>query len=261
MRMNPTMNQITLTSDITVEVVQQVGSDTTIAHAAWVSPPHRMPTMYAPFGWLPPDKDGNVCVANEKRVEGLLRTLVEKRHGTPFEHGLLTVYVHAPIKVWREWHRHRIGHSYNEESGRYKDLEPVFYVPPRERPMIRPEGFKSMRPAFDRATDEEYAETLKCLEEGYRGSYTQYQKMLDLMVDRGLARDVLGVGIYSSCWVTTNPRSLMSFLELRTEVRKAKRPSHPLYEIRVAAEKVEEHFSRYWPVTHRLWVENGRIAP
>ena len=44
----------------------------------------------------------------------------------------MTFYVQAPIFVFREFMRHRIA-SYNEESGRYRELRPVFYVPAPER--------------------------------------------------------------------------------------------------------------------------------
>lgn len=232
---------ITLTSEIGVELVDAMGSDARIVQAARVS------TQGAG--------------ATEEESYGLIRYLMKARHGTPFEHGSLTVRVHAPIKVWREWHRHRVGWSYNEESGRYKQLEPVFYVPPRDRPMIRPEGFKSARPAFDTATDDEYQQTLQHLEAGYRAAYLHYQGMLELQVDRGLARDVLGVGIYSACFCTANPRSVMHFLELRTDRPDAARPSKPLYEIAVAAGKLEAIFAERWPLTYRAWNECGRAAP
>jgi thymidylate synthase (FAD) len=239
---------ITLTSEISVEEIQQVGSDDMLARAAWVSTGKDQVT---PQGEP----------ITPERVRGCLRFLMQNRHGTPFEHGALTVRVHAPIKVWREWHRHRVGWSYNEESGRYKQLEPVFYVPPRIRPAIRPEDFKSARPAFDVATDEEYTEMVRILESGYTNAYYCYEKLLALQVDRGLARDVLGVGIYSACYCTANPRSLMHFLELRTHESTAKRPSRPLYEIEVAARKVEAIFARHWPITYAAWQENGRAAP
>ncbi len=252
------MSEIRLTSEIAVEVVDKMGDDASLGHAAWVSPPHRSRrTAEAPLGLTPKDKP----VTLELLRAGLLQTLIEKRHGTPFEHSCLTLYVHAPICVWREWHRHRIAWSYNEESGRYKDLEPVFYIPPRGRPAIRPEGFKSMRPSFDVPTDEEYEMILIHLKLGYEHAYMKYQQMLEMQVDRGLARDVLGVGIYSSCYCTCNPRSLMAMLELRTTEPTAKRPSAPLYEIEVAARKAEQFFKEYWPVTYELWNKHGRMAP
>ena len=53
----------------------------------------------------------------------------------------------------------------------------------------------------------------------------------------------------------------MAFLELRTAHTEAKRPSKPLWEIRAAADKLEKIFASHWPLAHRLWVENGRMAP
>ncbi len=58
------------------------------------------------------------------------------RHGSPFEHNSMTFYVQAPIFVFREFMRHRIA-SYNEESGRYRELRPVFYVPAPERNLVQ----------------------------------------------------------------------------------------------------------------------------
>jgi thymidylate synthase (FAD) len=242
------MTEIILKSTIDVEYVQHVGTDEMLARAAWVVRPGVTRTS-----------DGKPIT--KERVEGVLGHMLKNRHGTPFEHGSLTVLVNAPIKVWREWHRHRIAWSYNEESGRYKQLDPFFWIPPKDRPMIRPEGFKSARPAFDVATDQEYELIRASLTQGYKDAYQQYEYMLSLQVDRGLARDVLGVGIFSACYCTANPRSIMTFLELRTKEEDSKRPSNPLWEIDNAARQLEEIFARYWPVTHRLWNENGRMAP
>lgn len=197
----------------------------------------------------------------EKEQRGLLNFLMANRHGTPFEHGSLTVRAHGPACMWWEWVRHRIAWSYNLESSRYKQMSPLFYVPPRDRPMIRPDGFKSARPAFDRATDEEYAEVVRALKEGYRHNYELYEHLLEIGVDRGLARDVLGFGVYFAGYCTANPRSIMAFLELRTNEPTAKRPSKPLFEIDVAARKLEGLFAARWPMTHSLWVANGRMAP
>jgi thymidylate synthase (FAD) len=238
------MAEIILRSEIGVEEIQYVGDDATLAHAAMVSTKGMLADQ------MP-----------EGKVPGLLNFLMKNRHGTPFEHGSLTVRVHAPIKVWREWHRHRIGWSYNEESGRYKQLEPVFWLPPPHRPMMRPEGFRSALPSFDLATPEEYALLTSELKEGYQLEYDRYERLLAAGFDRGLARDVLGVGIFSACYCTANPRSIMAFLELRTKVDESKRPSKPLWEINDAASQLEAIFASRWPITHKCWNENGRMAP
>lgn len=241
------MTALTFTSEISVDEIRVMGDDALIAHAAMVS-------TRGISG------DGKISVG-EQKIEAMINFLMEKRHGTPFEHSSMTVRVHGPIKIWREWHRHRVGWSYNEESGRYKQLDPVFYIPTQSRKMIRPEGFKSSRPEFDFATDEEYADIIADLKDGYHYAYAKYERMLARGCDRGLARDVLGVGIYSACYCTANPRSIMHFLELRTSDPTAKRPSSPLYEIEVAARKLEDLFARRWPITYAAWTRHGRCAP
>lgn len=243
------MAEIILKSEIDVEEIQAVGSDEMLARAAWVS-------TGKDCGRAP---DGQPITA--VKIAGVLGYLMKNRHGTPFEHGALTVRVHAPIKVWREWHRHRVGWSYNEESGRYKQLDPVFYVPAADRPMIRPDHFKSSKPDFALATEEQYKDIIFSLKAGYLQSYNIYEELLAIGADRGLARDVLGVGIYSACYCTANPRSIMHFLELRTRVDDAKRPSRPLWEINQAANKLEAIFAKHWPITHAAWLINGRQAP
>jgi thymidylate synthase (FAD) len=197
---------------------------------------------------------------------------MKMRHGTPFEQSGMTFFVHAPIFVWREWHRHRIGMSYNEESGRYKQLDPVFYMPPKARPMFKVDDWKPGKPKFLRydevgnmhdqtEAEAKYLRLIDNLKECYQLCYDKYVENLNMGFDPGLARDCLPVGIYSSCWVTCNPRSLMHFLSLRTHEESAKFVSYPLYEIEVAARLCEEIFKEGWPITYKAFNDFGRVAP
>lgn len=301
---------IKLTSEIKVESIQSMGGDHMVVAAAKVSTngaeAHKFArvsceihTVFDPE-WRTCDR----CKPWREKMEesrGLIRYLMRMRHGTPFESSAMTFFVQAPIFVWREWHRHRVGFSYNEESGRYKQLDPVFYIPPSDRPMIKVGDWKPGRPKF--LTLDEYAATgAKCsrcqgrgeirdvaaevndrchvcngsglyttkgeydnivndFALGYELEYQRYERQLARNLDPGLARDCLPVGIYSSCWVTANPRSLMHFLSLRTHHEDAKFVSYPLYEIEVAANAVEALFAQGWPITHAAFVECGRVAP
>lgn len=238
----------TYKSTIDVRQIQSMGGDHMVVAAAKVSTDGLAAEALAKMP------------ADEKY--GLIKYLMNHRHGTPFEHGALTFFVHAPIFVWREWHRHRIGFSYNEESGRYKQLEPVFYIPDRERPMMKVDGWKPGRPKFARCEDNEvYSTLIANLTRCYEASYHAYEDNLALGVDPGLARDCLPVGIYSSCWVTCNPRSLMAFLSLRTHEPDSKYVSYPLHEIELGARAVEEILKAGWPLTHKAFVEGGRVGP
>lgn len=240
---------LTFKSDIEVSLVNRMGGDYMVVAAARVSTTGLEALSYA-----------DNLLTEENR--GLINYLMKHRHGTPFEHSSLTFFVHAPIFVWREWHRHRIGFSYNEESGRYKVLEPVFYLPDRERPMMKVEGWKPGRPKFLRCDDESVYETLcNNLRESYAFAYDKYQQNLQLGIDPGLARDCLPVGIYSGCWVTCNPRSLMSFLSLRTHEPQAAYVSYPLWEIELAARTCETIFAQGWPITYQAFLDHGRVAP
>lgn len=236
-------------STIDVTKIQSMGGDYMVVAAAKVSTNGVDAAEFAD-----PIRDGENA--------GLINFLMKHRHGTPFEHSAMTFFVHAPIFVWREWHRHRIGFSYNEESARYKQLEPIFYIPDRERPMMKVDGWKPGRPKFLRCDDAvKFDGLIKRLVNCYSDCYEAYQQNLTDGFDPGLARDCLPVGIYSGCWVTCNPRSLMSFLSLRTHCSDAKYVSYPLYEIEVAAEACERILRVGWPLTHQAFVENGRVAP
>jgi thymidylate synthase (FAD) len=284
------MAEISLTSEIKVRQIQRMGGDYMVVGAMKVSTSGEEAILYAPTNFkkayieslntieqsrmfytvkkwreeriaknLPPDPTDEELAEENK---GKIKYLMAHRHGTPFEHSALTFFVHAPILVWREWHRHRIGFSYNEESGRYKTLEPMFYIPPRERPMMKVDNWKPGRPKFLQCEDDStYTQLCTNLTESYQLSYNNYLKNLALNVDPGLARDCLPVGIYSSCWVTCNPRSLMAFLSLRTHEPEAKFPSYPLYEIEVAARVAEIFLAEGWPITYSAWNECGRVAP
>lgn len=236
-------------SDITVRPIQHMGGDHMVVAAAKVST----------------NGEDALAFADSRSAEdnaGLIAYLIKHRHGTPFEHSAVTFFVHAPIFVWREWHRHRIGFSYNEESGRYKQLNPVFYIPDRERPMMKVDGWKPGRPKFTRCEDEEiFGELIANLQESYEFSYGMYEANLRLGVDPGLARDCLPVGIYSACWVTCNPRSLMAFLSLRVHEPDAAYVSYPLWEIDMAARVAETILKDGWPITYAAFVKNGRVAP
>lgn len=240
---------ITLKSTVDVQLIQSMGGDHMIVAAAKVS------TNGADcLQWADESKAGDNF--------GLINYLMKHRHGTPFEHSALTFFVHAPIFVWREWHRHRIGFSYNEESGRYKQLDPVFYVPSLERPMTKVGDWKPGRPKFTPTDSSIHEEVVFNLREAYDQSYANYTKNLALGVDPGVARACLPVGIYSGCWVTCNPRSLMSFISLRThEPELAANVSYPLWEIELAARACEQCLAAGWPLTHRAFHVNGRTAP
>jgi thymidylate synthase (FAD) len=181
------------------------------------------------------------------------------RHGSPFEHNSMTFRISAPIFVFREFHRHRVGWSYNEASGRYMELAPVFYVPDRDRKLVQ-QG-KPGKYEYVAGDAAQYDQTRACIMAAAMYSYDAYKGMLDAGIAREVARTVLPVGLYSHMYATCNARSLMHFLALRTHREDARFVSHPQREIEMVAEQLEERFAELFPATWMAFQSNGRVAP
>lgn len=238
------MEQVRFRSDVTVELIKAAASDADVVWAARVS--------------TKGEQSLDDVTTDSDRSAGLINYLMRDRHGSPFEHSSMTFFVQGPIFMWREHFRHRIA-SYNEESGRYKVLEPVFYTPSPERKLIQIgkagayEFVDGTKEQFDIVT----AETKLACET----AYAAYEKMLDAGVAREVARIVLPVNIYSSAYVTMNARALMNFLSLRKKSDDSTFPSYPQREIELVAERYEAEFAKLMPLTHASFVANGRVAP
>ncbi len=232
-------------SDVAVELVRSAAGDSDVVWAARVS--------------TAGEQSLEAVHQDPEKSRGLINYLMRDRHGTPFEHNSMTFLVSAPIFVFREFHRHRSGWSYNEESGRYRELQPVFYVPGPERRLVqqgRPGKYE-----FVEGTAEQHEVVTGAMEAAYRQSYERYQEMLAAGVAREVARAVLPVGLFSSMYATCNARSLMHFLSLRTKDERATVPSFPQREIEMVAEKMEAEWARLMPLTHAAFNAHGRVAP
>ena len=231
--------------DVTVELVKSSASDADVLFAARVST----------AGEQSLDEIGK----DPERSRGLINYLMRDRHGSPFEHNSMTFFISAPIFVFREFMRHRVGWSYNEESGRYRELQPVFYVPGPDRKLVqfgKPGHYTFLRGDSDQQNLVDNATRW-----AYEKAYEMYQLMLSEGIAREVARSVLPVGLYSSMYATCNARSLMHFLSLRTTHPAAVIRSCPQREIEMVGEKMEAEWAKLMPLTHAAFNANGRVAP
>ncbi|MEU3825200.1 FAD-dependent thymidylate synthase [Streptomyces sp. NPDC029080] len=239
------MTDPTFRSDMTVRLVKHSAADVDVADAARVS-----------------TQGDDILEAFERdpqRDKGLINFLMRDRHGSPFEHATMTFFVSAPIFVAREFFRHRAGWSYNEESGRYSELKPIFYVPSDGRP-LRQVG-KPGAYEFTLGTYKQWMAVSGDLKRISTEAYSTYKRLLDLDVAREVARMVLPVNIYTSFYATCNSRSLMHFLGLRTKRENARVPSFPQLEIQMVADQMEAHFASLMPETAAAFDKNGRVSP
>lgn len=236
--------EVEFRSDVTAELVRSSARDSDVLFAARVSTKGEQSLE---------DVD-----ADAERSKGLIGFLMRDRHGSPFEHNSMTFYVHAPIFVFREFMRHRIA-SYNEESGRYRELRPVFYLPGPNRDLVQ-EG----RPGhyqFLPGSPDQHKLVTEATRRVCEQAYSAYQEMLAAGIAREVARIVLPLTIYSSMYVTMNARSLMNFLSLRTKRENSTYPSFPQREIEMAAEQMEAAWATLMPLTHTAFEAAGRVAP
>ena len=232
-------------SDVTVDLIKHSAADSDVLWAARVS--------------TAGEQSLEELTRDPERSRGLINYLMRDRHGSPFEHNSMTFFISAPIFVFREFLRHRVGWSYNEESGRYRELRPVFYLPGPDRRLVqqgRPGKYE-----FVHGSAEQHKAAVAVMEESYERSYAAYQELLAAGVAREVARATLPVGLYSSMYATCNARSLMHFLGLRTQHQLASVPSFPQREIEMVGERMETAWAELMPLTHAAFNANGRVAP
>jgi thymidylate synthase (FAD) len=215
-----------------VELHDSMGDDLAVVNAARVS-------------------YGKESFATQDADIGLIKYLMKHRHGTPFEHNSFTFRVKAPIFVFREWQRHRIG-SFNEMSARYMELPAEWYIPYTHDVRLRvgKPGHYTYEPAPEsHASDFVLALSITC-----NNAYLEYKYWLEHGIAPEQARMFLHVNHYSEMWWTVNARSLMNFLSLRNA------PTAQ-WEIRQYAEIVEDLWAARMPFTADAFIENGRLAP
>jgi len=234
----------------TAKLVQSNASDFMVAKAAWVSNFGKDGEVALPADLVTDkwrlryaDSVSELNLDDQKRIGGLINFLYRERHMSPFEHGSLTFVVDTPIFVAREFMRHRT-FSYNETSGRYKELEPRFYLIDSDRPVVQKGKVGAY--SFDGGTDEQYGYTFASTTQSYQNSWGAYQNMLKCGVAREVARNVLPVGIMTQFYVTGNPRNWMQFFLLRND-------KNALHEIRDVARQIEEQFAAQMPYVYEAY--------
>lgn len=211
------MTDINYRSDMGVELVDSMGDDRRIAQAARVS---------------------TNTDQSDRPHERLVKRLWADGHTSPFEHNTLTVKVDVPIFVAREWMRHRT-QSFNEVSGRYTDMTPVFYLPSESRPLVQ--SGKAIDYDLSGGDDLQMSAVSAAHEKCAAESWGWYQAMLAEGVAREVARNVLPLSLYTSFYATANLLNWFRFLALRTD-------ESALCEIRDAANQVESIVGELWPV-------------
>ena len=222
--MNKADNDIEFRSDMRVEYVDSMGDDKRIAQAARVS-------------------TGNDD--SDRPYEGLVRRLWSDQHTSTFEHNTLTVMAEVPIFVAREWMRSRT-FAYNEISARYTEMEPVFYIPSEDRPLVQTGKAMDYRREAGDSGQFNRTHAAHCLQAS--AAWDWYQSMIEEGIAREVARNVLPVSLYTRFYATANLRNWLHFIKLRAD------PT-ALHEIQDAARQVADLIQEKWPTAWAAYEE------
>jgi thymidylate synthase (FAD) len=167
----------------------------------------------------------------------LTRYLMRHKHTSPFEFISATFEVKAPIMVLRQWHRHRM-QSYNEESGRYKQLEPDYYLPEENRICTQS---KSNHQGTNFSEQSQFSEYYRNI---WKVEQDQAEKLYESAINDGLANEIARINMpvshYSTMRVTANLLNWFRFCQLRED-------GHAQFEIREYAKAIHTVLSELFP--------------
>lgn len=211
----------------TVELIKTNASDKDVAYAAWVS------------------NYGDPRGKDTSRIAGLIQFLYREQHTSPFEHGSFTFLVDTPIFVAREYMRHRTW-SYNETSGRYKVMEPRFYIPNANRPLVQTGKIGAYR--HSAGNPDQYAFMSTQQYNLFNSAWKAYTEQLEAGIAREVARNVLPLALMTQFYATANPLNVLKFFLLRSE-------EQALHEIREVSATEERMLADAMPLTYSAFCQ------
>lgn len=187
--------------------------------------------------------------------ERLINYLLQNAHTTPFEVVEFQFAVRAPIFVARQWMRHRTW-TYNELSGRYREMPELFYVPEPELIGTQSVNNKQVRDIGEPnpALIAKRKGQIDSYEMSCRADFTIYKQLLTAGWPREIARAKLPLSTYTDFFAKVDLHNLLHFLTLRLH-------EHAQYEIREYAAAIGELIEPIVPVTIAAWKqqENTKI--
>lgn len=215
------MSEVKFRSDFTVDLIDSMGGDMRVVQAARVS------------------------LLNDDRTDGterLIKYLLRNGHWSPFEHTYFTFRSELPIFLARQVMRSQ--HKFNEMSLRYSEALPHFYLSKQYN--VQSGTMKQGRAdAHDPRVNKFIREELK---QNYRNVWELYQNLLKLGTAREQAREPLPVSTYTVLYTTLNLRSLLHFVDDRTD------PTAQT-EAQVYANQILDAVKDIVPITLKAWKE------
>lgn len=212
-------------ADMQVDYVDHLGGDINVVNAARVS-------------FAKEVKEFDL----EKDTK-LINYLAKHNHFTPLAHTSVTIRVKAPIFMARQFVKHQIGLVWNEESRRYIDDEPEFYIPNelRGRPVNAKQGSSGVLESSELFTDMIVSESSRCLD--------LYKRLLEGNVAPEQARMVLPQNTMTNWMWTGSLVALARVVKLRTD-------SHAQQEAQELAKLINDVVAPLYPVSWKALTES-----
>lgn len=170
----------------------------------------------------------------------LVKYLYEHGHFSTYRHSYFSFRIKAPLFVFRQWWKYQVGSSWeegdelgspvivpdtswNEQSGRYTEFKPEFYVPEKIRKQSASNKQGSSNEEVDRIevfSDSHIGEKTKIpardfFLEACQKSFDHYNVMVEAGAAKEVARLVLPQNIYSECIWTCSLQTLIHFFNQR----------------------------------------------
>ena len=173
----------------------------------------------------------------------LINYLAKHNHFTPLAHTSVTIRVTAPIFMARQFVKHQIGLVWNEESRRYIDDEPEFYIPKelRGRPVNAKQGSNGVLESSELFTNMIVAESIRCLD--------LYKRLLEGNVAPEQARMVLPQNTMTNWMWTGSLVALARVVKLRTD-------SHAQQEAQELGWLIHNTVKDLYPVSWKALMDN-----
>jgi len=217
---------------IQVTPLDHMGSDLSVVDAARVSFAKKSELVNVSM-----DDGSEPVLQLSKQDCGLISYLAKHNHWTPFGHCFAQFRIKAPIFVARQLVKHQIGLVWNEESRRYIDSEPEFYMPTDWRG--RPDGSIKQGSGAMHPHSDTWNWTVG---EHINKSLSTYKALLADGVAPEQARMVLPLNTMTE-WIWSG--SLAAF----ARVCKLRLDSHAQQETAEVARHINDHMAKLFPTS------------
>lgn len=141
-----------------------------------------------------------------------------------------------------------VHNSYNELSGRYRELPETYYLPDPE--IIGEQAVANKQGRQPGGELEARRAEVEKLRASFEAAFAAYRALLAAGWPRELARTALPLATYSHMFAKTNLLNLFRFLSLRAD-------AHAQYEIRVYAQAMEQLIEPIVPIAFKAWKSTG----